>query len=262
MFCNGNSGKTSQHQFSKQPGVCHLVKLTCAAYRRLLSRSALCLATLLLSTAPVHADVVVPATGFMSLSSGGLDAFCTDVIVAGTLQTNSAPVINVRHVIIQSGGTLDAGSSSFSLGGNWSNAGTFTASGSSIVFGDSCAVNPSSVSGNNTFNNLSFVSSSGKTWQFAASATQTVLGLLNIQGAPGNPLQLVSSVPGQAAAINPLGTQTTANFVSTNVNLGPLPAPVVAAIPTLNEVGMLLLSLLLGAGAVLHHIRSRPTRRP
>ena len=197
----------------------------------------------------------------MGLSSGGLDAFCTDLVIAGTLQTNSAPVINVRHVIIQSGGTLDAGSSSFNLSGNWSNSGSFIASGSSIIFGDTCAVNPSVVSGSTTFNNLSIVSTSGKTWQFAAGSTQTVTGLLNVQGAPGTPVQLVSSTPGLPAAINPLGTQTTANLNTTGVTLGALPAPVAAPIPTLSEIGMLLLSLLLGASAALHHMRSRPTRR-
>lgn len=222
--------------------------------------SAVMVATLLLPLA-VYADVLIPAGGLISLSSGGLDAFCTDLIVAGTLQTNSAPVTNVRHVIIQSGGVLDAGTSSIGLGGNWSNSGTFTAGGSTITFGDACAVNPAIVSGSSSFNNLSIVSSSGKTWQFASGSTQTVTGLLNVQGAPGNPLQLVSSVPGQAAAINPLGTTATANFNATNINMGPLANAAATPIPTLSEVGMVLLSLLLGASAALNNRRSRPTRR-
>lgn len=54
----------------------------------------------------------------MGLNSGSLDMGCTDLIVGGTLQTNSAPVINVRNLIIQTGGLLGAGVSTLSVGGN------------------------------------------------------------------------------------------------------------------------------------------------
>jgi len=55
-----------------------------------------------------HADVTIPAGGSITLDAGGLDAGCTDLIVLGTLHTNSAQVSNVRNLIIQSGGLIDA----------------------------------------------------------------------------------------------------------------------------------------------------------
>ncbi len=145
---------------------------------------------------PARADFEIPTGGFMSLADGGLDLGCTDLIVGGMLQTNSAPVTNVRNVIIQSGGTIDAGSSVISVGGNWSNSGTFNAGTSQVAFSDICGVNPAVVSGNTTFYDVSFTSSSGKTWQFASGSTQTIAHFLSIQGTTPNPLQFASTVPG------------------------------------------------------------------
>ncbi len=227
---------------------------TAALLRQLTGIASICCALL---AAPAQADVVIPVGGSMGLSSGGLDAYCTDLIIAGTLQTNSAPVFNVRDVVIQSGGVIDGGLSTINLSGNWTNNGTFTASTSTVIFGDSCGVNPAAISGNTTFNNLSFVSSSGKTWQFAPGSVQTVLGLLTVQGAPGNPVQLTNGGSGPPAYIDPLGGQAIANVDTNNVILGPV---VVPPIPMLDDAALLVLMLLLGTSAALT-TRSRRARR-
>ena len=215
---------------------------------------------------PARADLEIPAGGFMGLAAGGLDLGCTDLIVGGTLQTNSAPVANVRHLIIQSGGTIDAGTSVISVGGNWSNAGTFSAGTSLVAFSDICGVNPAAVSGSTAFYDASFASGSGKTWQFAAGSTQTIQHLLSIQGTTPNPVQFASSVPGTVAYIRLLGAQAIAHVGvtdvwATGVWLAPYQTneggggnanrwfgvPDYARIPTLDPVGLLALILLLAA---------------
>jgi len=215
---------------------------------------------------PVRADVDIPAGGFMSLADGGLDLGCTDLIVAGTLQTNSAPVSNVRHLIMQSGGTIDAGSSVIGVGGNWSNSGTFIAGTSQVAFGDFCGIDPAVVSGNTTFYDVSFASGTGKTWRFAPGSTQTIQHLLSIQGTAPNPVQFASSVPGMVAYIQLFGAQSIAHVGvtdvwATGVWLAPyltneggggnanrwFGVPDYARIPTMSPAGLLALMLLLAA---------------
>jgi hypothetical protein len=235
--------------------------------------SALFFCALALATT-ARADFVIPAGGFVSLASGGLDLGCTDLIIGGTLQTNSAPVSNVRNLVIQGGGVLDAGSSLISVGGDWSNSGTFLAGTSQVNFIDACA-GAAAISGNTTFNNVSYVSSVGKTWTFAAGSTQTVQQVLNIQGTTANPLQFRSSVPGQVAFIDLIGIQNIAHvgvtdMTATGVWLAPFLSneggggnanrwfgvPDSARIPALSPAGLLVLLLLLG-GVAAATVRQR-----
>ena len=84
-------------------------------YGRLMRRVATAGALLfaLLSGAPTRAAVIIPAGGAVNLGASALDLACTDLIVAGTLVAGSARINNVRNVVIQSGGVLDAGTSTF-----------------------------------------------------------------------------------------------------------------------------------------------------
>lgn len=215
------------------------------AQRRLLVVASVCCALLL--SCPVHADITIPAGGSTSLDAGGLDLGCTDLIVGGTLQTNSAQVINVRNLVIQAGGLVDAGSSNISVGGNWSNSGTFTAGTSHVSFGDNCGVDPAVISGNTTFHDVSFATAAGKTWQFTANSTQTVQGLIDIAGT-GAPLKFRSTVPGQRAYVARNGPHTTANLDDVDVVfLDPSGPTDIQPVPTLNLAGLLVLLLLLSA---------------
>ena len=162
-----------------------------------------------------------------------MDLGCTDITVAGNLQVGSALVTTVHNVAIQAGtspdGTLDGGSGSITLAGNWSNSGTFIPGTSSVFFVDNpgCATS-STLSGNTTFYNLSLVSSVGKGYTFPPGTTQTILHALTIQGTLANPIQITSGVAGSPGFINlaPGGTQNISHVgVSDNWATGQPLAP-------------------------------------
>ena len=238
----------------------------------------LCLMMLL--PIPAWADLTVPVGSTIDLASGAMDLACTDVVVGGTLKLSSGQLGNVRHLTIQPGGTLDAGSGNITLGGNWTNNGAFVAGASLITLNDICAVNPSAVSGSTSFYRVSFFSNAGKTWQFQAGYTQAILQLLTIHGAAGIPLQFRSTTPSSAAFINLIapGTQDIANVgVVDNYAIGVWLAPfqsnlggggnvqrwfgvpdansLLLPTPTLNSLALFLLLLLTTAAGALTLVR-------
>lgn len=82
------------------------------------------------------------------------------------------------NVSIESGATFVAGNYSHQVAGNWSNQGTFTGTGSTILFNGTGATQL--ISGTNTFNNLTIATSeSGQV--SAAGSILTVTGLMRIQ---------------------------------------------------------------------------------
>jgi len=249
-------------------------------------RHALTIPAWLLLAASAHAAITVPAGGSISLAGGALDMGCTDITVGGSLQDGSAAITNVRNVTIQAGappdGTLDGGSGSITLAGNWSDSGTFIPGSSSVNFVDNpgCAT-ASTISGNTTFNNLSLVSSIGKVYTIPPDTTQTVIHALTIQGVAGNPIQITSGVPGQKGFINLLeGPQNIAHVgVSDNWASGQPLAPLLTneggtgnsrgwfgiplnvPVPALGAAGLALLALLLaGSGMILTPLRRRLQR--
>jgi hypothetical protein len=88
------------------------------------------------------ADVVVPAGAEMSLDAGGLALGCTDLIVAGTLHVGAAAVTDVRNFVIQPGGVVDATTGTISVGGTFTNLGTFSPGSGGVVFGNACGSGP------------------------------------------------------------------------------------------------------------------------
>jgi MYXO-CTERM domain-containing protein len=172
------------------------------------------LAATVLLAGLVRADLVVPSGGSYALNGGSTDLACTDVIVAGTLQIDSGSLTSVRNLIIQAGGSITATSGTISLSGDWSNAGSFSGGTGLVSFVDlaGCATAGGTISGNTTFANLSFISAIGKTYRIASDSSQTINQFLTIQGAPGLPLVLRGTTPGQAASITLLGGQSTSNF--------------------------------------------------
>jgi exosortase sorting signal-containing protein len=240
------------------------------------------LACLLFATG-AYGSVTVPAGGTISLASGALDLGCTDITVAGNLQVGSALITTVRDVTIQAGtppdGTLDGGSGSITLAGNWSNSGAFFPGTSSVFFVDNpgCAAS-STLSGNTTFYNLSLVSSLEKIYTFTAGTTQTILHALTIQGTLAHPIQIASSVPGDPGFINLAsgGTQNISHVgVSDNWATGQPLAPSLTSeggtgnsrgwfgvalntpIPALGTGGMALLALILAGFGVFFAPRRR-----
>lgn len=237
-----------------------------------------------------HSAITIPAGGSLSLAGGAMDLGCTDITVAGNLQVGSAPVTNVHNVTIQAGtspdGTLDGGSGSITLAGNWSNSGTFIPGTSSVFFVDNpgCATS-SMFSGNTTFYNLSLLSNLGKIYTLLPGSTQTTLHALTIQGAPANPIQITSGAPGSPGYINLVagGTQNISHVgVSDNWATGQPLAPLLTneggtgnsngwfgiplnlsiPIPALGPGGLGLLALILaGFGIFFAPVRKRINER-
>jgi len=167
-----------------------------------------CWACALAFAVPARGDLVVPANATTDLAGGSMDLACTDVVVAGTLLVGSGALSNVRHVTIMPGGAIDAGSGTITLGGNWSNSGTFTAGTSAVRFRDLCAIASASVSGSTSFASASFVTSTGKNYVFEVGTTQRIASILEIAGTAPLPIQFRSSSPGNVARIDLAGPGT------------------------------------------------------
>ena len=233
-----------------------------------------------------HASILVPAGGQYSTGGGQTDLSCTDVIVAGTLFVAGGALLNVRHLTVQPGGTIDGGSGTIQVGGNWSNGGTFVAGTSSVRFDDSCGLTSATVDGNTVFFNARFVSTAGKNYAFQAGTTQTIAGLLEILGTSAKPIQFRSNAFGQVANVNLVsqGTQSILHVGVTDVwatgqHLAPdqaneggggnalnwfgmSPEVVTEPIPALGDFALLALTALLAGSAVLNlRRRELPHRR-
>ncbi len=100
-------------------------------------------------------------------------------------------------------GTFVAPSGSLVLTGNFvHNGGTFTNNSGTV----SLTGTSQQISGSTTFHNLSKTVSNTDTLAFGAGDTQTVSGLLTLQGASGNLLSLRSTITGTQWKIDPIGT--------------------------------------------------------
>ncbi len=223
----------------------------------------LCTAGIALFAANAHADIVIPTGGTMALNGAIVDLACSDVSVAGSLSLDSGQLINVRNLSIGAGGTINAGTGSITLSGNWTNNGAFVPSTGKVRFVDAASCSPSSViTGNTSFYDLSIVSTSGKLYQFGAGNTQTVVQSLTITGTTSNPTRLSSTSTGQTAFIHLIGAQNLSSLAvtdmgATGVWLAPYqsnfaPGGVVSrwfgqgeVIPTLDRTAQLLLLLLI-----------------
>jgi hypothetical protein len=102
--------------------------------------------------------------------------------------------------------------------------GTFNANGGTLVLD---GVNQS-VSGSSVFFNFTKTVSAAATLTFTAGSTQTIIGLLTLEGAAGSLLRLRSSVTGTQWLINPEGTRAV-SYVdvedSDNINATPINPP-------------------------------------
>jgi hypothetical protein len=211
------------------------------------------------------AQFTVPAGATFDVPPGGnLGLACVPLNVQGTLNVNSGQISNAGNTSITAGGTLNGGSGTLTVAGDWSNSGSFNAGTGSVVFLDSCLGTPAVLTGNTVFRNLTLSSATGRSIVLPAGANITVTGTLTIQGAPGLPVQLVSS-SGAPATINLAPGATVVNnfsLVAGNVFIGAPPAAVVASIPTLDQFGLALLALLMLAATRKRLIRlsARPAQ--
>jgi hypothetical protein len=217
---------------------------------------------LLLPVPYASAALVVPSGASLSIpSGGGLDLGCTDLDLQGDLSVGPGQISQAASVGIGAAGTLDGGSGSITLGGDWNNAGTFVPGTGTVILADGCGSLPAQLAGNTIFHNLTLISGSGRTFVVPAGSHITVTGTLTLQGTPGMPIQLTSSGP-QTAVIS-LGpdAEVVRSYatVPPTVQIGAVDPT--AAIPTLDEYGLAGLALLL-AGLAARRIGTSRKRHP
>lgn len=182
---------------------------------------------LLFSAAPLMAQVVVPASAGFSLNGGSIDLAGSSLQVAGTFDLGAGAIQNAANIGILAGGSINGGSGTITLFGDFSNLGSFTAGTGHVNFVDG-ALALSNITGNTTFANLSFVSLTGKSYAFGVGSTQSIQNQLQILGTSSFGIQIKSSIPGQVAFINLLagGTQDinyvgVSNVHATGIHLAP-----------------------------------------
>ena len=139
---------------------------------------------------------------------------------SGTVSTTALAALTIGgDVTIGSGTTFTAGAFTHSVGGNWSNSGTFTPGTGTVNF--TATSGTRTLSGSTNFNNLTFGGSAtynvtaGSTLIINANATVTVnvTATLNFSGTSGNLVTLLRSGASGQWNLNVIGGYS-ANYVS------------------------------------------------
>jgi hypothetical protein len=194
---------------------------------------------------PALAQMVIPPGGAVTVPAGGLNLGCTSLDVQGNLTLGTSHIDQSGSVNIASTGTVDAGQGTIVVGGDWTNSGTFIAGTSTVTFSDACGSGGGHLSGNTTFTNLTFTSTTGKAFVVPAGSHIVVTGTLVVQGTPANPLHLNSSSGALAYIV--LAPGATVSYINAqvapNVVIGS--AASMFGVPTLSTYASLLLGLLL-----------------
>ncbi len=170
----------------------------------------------------VTGNLSITADGNFTTHAGDLNS--TTVNFAGaaqTLTTNGQALVSVIHsgsglltvadnltlsrdfTNLDGAGNVSITRRTVSLGGNWGwgNSGSLASLLSTVVLNGS----NQSISGDNTFFNLTKTVAAADTLTFQAGSTQFVNGVLTLKGAAGNLLALRSSAPGSQWVIDPQG---------------------------------------------------------
>ncbi len=156
------------------------------------------------------------SSGTQTINSGGTtgnqDFYNLTHASAGTLNVASNP-IDINGSFTNSAGTVLANGFSMNVGGNWTNAGTFTPGTNTVTFDGT----GQTITGDTTFYNFYKVTGSD-TMTFAASSEQTITNSLTLQGTgSGTRLVLNSSSPPTRFKVNlQAGAAQSMNFLVVN----------------------------------------------
>lgn len=147
------------------------------------------------------AAMTIGSGSVVNFGDGTFNLGCEDLVVAGQGNGTAETLSAIANLTISSGGTLAPGAGSVSLGGNFSNTGTFVPGTSHVAIVDACGNGVSEVSGATSFYDLAVTTMLGKQLTFPASVTQSIAHALTFQGVAGNLLKIVSSTPGVKALL-------------------------------------------------------------
>jgi len=118
----------------------------------------------------------------------------SDVNICGTVILDGGDFTVRGNLTIGDSAALIANSNNIFIDGDWTNAGTFEAGTSTVVF-ENAAIQ-SNISGSTTFYNLTCITP-GKELVFEANTYTTIEGILIIEGEDGNNVHLRSSLTGE-----------------------------------------------------------------
>jgi hypothetical protein len=126
------------------------------------------------------------------------------LVVNGAGPFTAAGDLDIDNNFILTSGIFNAGSNTLTIGGDFTNAGTFNANTSTVVF--DTAAKASTIYGTTTFNDFKSTTA-GKALNFEAGKTQIVIGTVTLVGSSGNVLTLRSTVDGTQWLIDPQGAR-------------------------------------------------------
>jgi len=158
-----------------------------------------------LSTTGGTAIITIAASGASSLED---ITSAEDLILnrsgATVTYTINSTIQVAGSVTISNGVTVNAGTSNWTMGGDWSNSGTFNGQTSTVTFNNAAKV--TTITGDSNFYNFT-CATAGKQINFQASSTQTIKGTFTLTGQSGNLIVLRSTASGTQSKIDPQGTR-------------------------------------------------------
>lgn len=146
-----------------------------------------------------HTSLTQPiaAVSYYNLTLGGAETYD---LSGTTTVSNNLNISNASAVL----DTVSGQNYGLTVGGNFSNSGTFTPRSGTLTFNDNTKT--TIVSGSNTFNNLT-VATAGKNVDFTAGTTTVINGLLSVTGTNGNNV-IFDSTSASVWTINHQGTES------------------------------------------------------
>ena len=106
-------------------------------------------------------NVVLYGTNNLNGTGGGATMSFYDLTIGGNTRTLTGNIKTTNNLTVNSGTTLSAGSNSVTVGGNWSDNGTWTYATSTVTFNGGGYNSIAKTSGTETFYNLAFNRSGG-----------------------------------------------------------------------------------------------------
>jgi hypothetical protein len=220
------------------------------------------LSAVALSAAGAGSTFIVPAGDTFSLAGATLVTNCGNELFGGLINLDTGRLAVAQQINIS--GTVNGGSSTINLSGDWIKTGTFNPGTSTVQVTTECR-GTTTFTGTNTFYNLQTVNACGGTIVLPGGQTQTVLNHLNLQGCAGNPLTLTVSGTGPAYLVGPPDSTVLVNAVyGCDVFVNGQPGgncSTPALVPTLSASGLALMTLLLMLVALVVGRQGWP-RRP